>query len=364
MRTHQADYFLISIIFALTIFGLVVLSSASVVISQEYFGQNYYFLTHQLAFGLLPGLIGFLICQKINYQYWQKWSFPLLVVGIILLACVFIPGIGFSHGGAKRWINLGFASFQPFEFVKLPFIIYLAALLSRKRKTDHVIKKSLIQVLIVVGIIVLLVGLQPNMSALIILFLIAILIYFLAGLKIYFLAAIGGLAFLAFSVLIKMNTYRAERLVVFLHPETDPQGIGYQINQALLAIGSGGPFGLGLGHSIQKWKYLPEVVGDSIFAIIAEELGFIGAGILVVLFVLLAWRGLRIAQNASDEFGRLVAGGITGWLFFQAFINIAAISGLVPLTGTPLPFISYGGSAIVVTLAGMGILTNISKHTH
>ena len=153
------------------------------------------------------------------------------------------------------------------------------------------------------------------------------------------------------------------RLMVYLHPAMNPQGIGYQINQALLAIGSGGLFGLGLGHSIQKWKYLPEIIGDSIFAIIAEEFGFIGAGFLVFLFVFLAWRGLRIAKNAPDKFGYLLAGGIIGWLFFQAFINMAAICGLVPLTGLPLPFVSYGGTALVVAMAAAGIIVNISKQT-
>jgi len=153
------------------------------------------------------------------------------------------------------------------------------------------------------------------------------------------------------------------RLNVFLHPELDPQGIGYQINQALLAIGSGGLFGLGLGHSIQKWRYLPEPIGDSIFAIIAEELGLIGAGILVILFILLAWRGIQIAKNAPDKFGFLLAAGITSWFFFQSFINMAAISGLIPLTGMPLPFISYGGSAMVASLIGAGVLINISKYT-
>ncbi len=154
-----------------------------------------------------------------------------------------------------------------------------------------------------------------------------------------------------------------ERLTVFLHPEMDPQGIGYQINQALLAIGSGGLFGLGWGHSIQKWKYLPEPIGESIFAIAAEELGFIGAGVLVIAFVMLAWRGFKIAKDAPNRFGYLLAGGITGWIFFQAFINMAAISRLIPLTGIPLPFVSYGGSAMIASLAGVGILINISKYT-
>tara|TARA_Y100000031_G_C8240399_1_gene395404 strand:+ start:558 stop:1649 length:1092 start_codon:yes stop_codon:yes gene_type:complete len=361
---HQPDYILISVIFALVIFGLVILSSASVVLSQDLANQSYYFLKHQLLYGVLLGLVGFFIFQKISYKYWHKFSLPLLILSLLSLALVFIPQTGFSHGGAKRWVDLGIFSFQPFEFVKITFILYLSALLSRKGSGREVIKESLIPFLVVIVTIGLLVCFQPNISALIIIFLIASLIYFLAKVKITHLLVLAGLALAGFFALIKTAPYRASRLTVFLHPEIDPQGIGYQINQALLAIGSGGLFGLGLGHSIQKWKYLPEVIGDSIFAIVAEELGFIGAGILVALFVLLAWRGLRITRQASDKFGYLLAGGITGWIFFQAVINMAAISRLIPMTGLPLPFVSYGGSAMVVTLIGAGILINISKHTN
>jgi cell division protein FtsW len=171
--------------------------------------------------------------------------------------------------------------------------------------------------------------------------------------------AVAG--FLSLVVLIKTESYRMDRFLVFLHPELDPRGVGYQINQALLAIGSGGIFGVGIGHSLQKFNYLPEPVGDSIFAIIGEELGFVGALLLIGLFVALALRGLKIAKSAPDNFSRLVATGIISWIFFQAFINIAAISGLIPLTGIPLPFISYGGTSIVFLMLGVGILLNISK---
>ena len=362
MKSNKPDYVLIFTTFALVIFGLVILSSASVVISQDAFGENYHFLKHQLLYGLPIGLLGFFICQRINYKIWKKFSFILLIFSIILLALVFIPKIGYSHGGAKRWIAFGSFSIQPFEFIKLTFIIYLAALLSKKGETNKIIKQSLIPVLSVFVIIISLLYFQPNISALVMIFLIVILIYFLAGLNIFYIFSVISLSFIGLFILIKATSYRLNRLTVFLHPETDPQGIGYQINQALLAIGSGGLFGLGLGHSIQKWKYLPEVIGDSIFAIVAEELGLIGAGVLVILFIILAWRGFIIAKNSSDRFGYLMAGGITGWLFFQVFINIAAISRLIPLTGITLPFVSYGGSSLIVCLIAIGILVNISKY--
>ncbi len=362
MKSNKPDYVLIFTTFALVIFGLIILSSASVVISQDAFGENYHFLKHQLLYGLPIGLLGFFICQRINYKIWKKFSFILLIFSIILLALVFIPKIGYSHGGAKRWIAFSSFSIQPFEFIKLTFIIYLSALLSKKGETNKIIKQSLIPVLSVFVIIISLLYFQPNISALVMIFLIAILIYFLAGLNIFYIFSAISLSFIGLFILIKATSYRLNRLTVFLHPETDPQGIGYQINQALLAIGSGGLFGLGLGHSIQKWKYLPEVIGDSIFAIVAEELGLIGAGVLVILFIILAWRGFIIAKNSSDRFGYLIAGGITGWLFFQAFINIAAISRLIPLTGITLPFVSYGGSSLIVCLIAIGILVNISKY--
>lgn len=363
MKTHQPDYLFIFTMFALVIFGLVILSSASVVISQENFGENYFYLKHQLIYGLPIGLIGFLICQRINYHFWQKIALFLLVLSLVLLLLIFLPGIGYQYEEAKRWVNLGPISLQPFEFIKISFILYLSAILSRKEEIKESIKKSLVPFAVIFTIISILVLAQPNMSAFIILVLISGLLYFLAGLKISYLIVMGILALFSIFVLIKTASYRMERLTVFLHPEIDPQGIGYQINQALLAIGSGGLFGLGLGHSIQKWKYIPEIIGDSIFAIIAEELGFIGAGALVLLFVFLAWRGLKIAKNAPDRFGYLLAGSISGLLFFQALINIAAICRIIPLTGIPLPFISYGGSALAVAMVAAGIVTNISKHT-
>jgi len=364
MRHYQSDYTLIFIIFALVVLGLVILSSASMVISWENFNENYHYLKRQLFYSLPLGLLCFFVFQKIDYHYWQKTALIILVLTVILLALTLAPKIGYSHGQAKRWLDIGGFSLQPLEFVKLSFIIYLAAILSRKKDDEEqTIKESFLPFLTIMGIIGGLVILQPNMSALIIFFLISGIIYFLAGLKLSYLPFILIIAVVGCFALIKVSSYRSDRLDVFLHPENDPQGRGYQINQALLAIGSGGLWGRGLGRSVQKWNYLPEVLGDSIFAVAAEELGFIGAASIIVLFTFLAWRGLFIAKKSSDGFGLLLAGGITGWIFCQAAINIAAISGLIPLTGLPLPFISYGGSALVASLAGIGILVNISKFT-
>ncbi len=356
MPKRQPDYPLIAITFILVVLGLVALSSASVVVSNDFFNKSYHFLIHQLMYSLPVGLLVFFILQKYSYKKLKSFSFPLIILSIVLLVLVFVPGLSYGNQGVKRWVALGSFSFQPFEFAKLAFIVYLAALLGKRP-----VKESLIPALVAFSVISLLVIAQPNMSALIILTVIAFAIYFLAEAKFSYLLTIGVGIMIAGFILAQLAPYRMARLTVFLNPELDPQGIGYQTNQALLAIGSGGVFGLGLGHSVQKWKYLPEVIGDSIFAITAEELGLAGAGTIVILFMLLAWRGIKIAKNAPDKFGYLLAGGITSWIFFQAFINMGSISGIIPMTGIPLPFISYGGSSLITVLAGIGILVNISK---
>ncbi|MCX6762355.1 MAG: putative peptidoglycan glycosyltransferase FtsW [Candidatus Moranbacteria bacterium] len=323
---NKPDQILLTTIFALVLFGLVALSSAGIAISQSRFGDPYYFFKHQLLFGVLPGLILMYIVQKIDYHFWKKFAFLFFVINLVFLILVFIPGFGLNFQGASRWIFEGF----------VPFLAIL-------------------------GVVGFLIIKQPDMGTLGVTVLIAMAMYFMSGARIQHLSMMLGLGALSFLALVKFESYRMSRLLVFLHPELDPRGIGYQINQALLAIGSGGIFGLGLGHSRQKFNYLPEPVGDSIFAIISEEIGLIGAMALVILFVVFAMRGLKIAKNAPDTFGKLIAIGITSWIIFQALVNIAAISGLIPLTGVTLPFISYGGTSIVFLMIGVGILLNISR---
>jgi len=363
MKTHQPDYILMFVIFALVIYGLLMLASAGIVMSQDNFGESYYYFRHQLFYGVLVGLFFWIIFQKIDYHLLKKLALPGFILTIILLILIFIPGLGYGYGGADRWIKFGSLSLQPSEVCKLTFILYLALWLEKRGRTLTNFQTGFLPFIFLVGLVGFLLILQPDVSTLGIICLTALAIYFLAGAKLYHIAflILSGVGILA--VLIKTAPYRMQRLTVFLHPEVDPQGIGYQINQALLAIGSGGILGLGLGHSRQKYNYLPESISDSIFAIISEELGLIGTLILISLFIILALRGFRIAKNAPDAFGKLVAGGITFWIISQAFMNIMAISGLIPLTGIPLPFISYGGSALVISLIAMGIVLNISKHT-
>lgn len=362
-KPNSIDKLLLAILLILLLFGLVMIASAGVAYSRTRFGDSYFFFKHQLVYGIIPGLFALFIVQKINYNFWKKISFPLFLTSIVLLILVFVPGFGSRIYGASRWLQLGPFSFQPSEMLKLSIILYLAAWLENRSERIRDFYEGLVPFLAIVGFVSFLLIKQPDMGTLGVVILISMSIFFISGAKIshiFFMAVAGMMSLFG---LIKMESYRMDRLLVFLHPEMDPRGIGYQINQALLAIGSGGIFGLGLGNSIQKFNYLPEPVGDSIFAIIGEELGIVGVGFLVALFVLLVSRGLKIAMNAPDRFAKLAAVGISSWIICQAFINIAAICGLIPLTGIPLPFVSYGGTSIVFLMVGIGILLNISKYS-
>jgi len=371
VKGSRPDYILVGVVVILVVLGILVLASVSASLSQEKFGTTYYFLNHQLLFGLLPGLILAFLAFKIRLDFLKKWAPVLLLINLILLAMVFLPKVGVGAGGATRWLSLGPISFQPSEFLKLTFILYLAAWLTSRTphqgagrgQAEKEFSQTLIVFLTVIGLISLLLIFQPHVSTLGMIVLVAVLMYFLAATPLWHsilivLIGVGGL----FS-LIKLAPYRAARLLVFLKPETDPMGIGYQIKQALIAVGSGGIFGLGLGMSSQRLGFLPQSISDSIFAIMAEETGFIGSLILISLFLIFLWRGFKVGKGRENRFSQLLAVGISSWIVIQAFINVGSMIGILPLTGIPLPFISYGGSALVAELVGVGILLNISKDT-
>ena len=362
MKQRKADKILTMVVLSLSIFGLIMISSASVVISYNNFGHNYYYLFHQFLYGFLPGMFFLLLFQKIDYRVFKKYAPTLFAIAIIFLLFVFVPGLGHGAKGASRWIEIGNINFQPSEISKLTFILYLAAWFEKRKGHLKSFSGLLVPFVCILAIMTLFLIKQPDIGTLIVIVTTAVVMYFMAGTKlvhIVFLIFVGAAGVFA---LIKIAPYRMNRLMVFLHPELDPLGIGYQINQALLTIGSGGIFGLGLGHSRQKFNYLPEPMGDSIFAVIGEELGIIGLVVIVALFLLFALRGFKIANKTTDDFGKLVAVGITSWIVFQSLINMAAITSLIPLTGIPLPFISYGGSAMVTSLASVGILLSISRY--
>ncbi|MFH1565566.1 MAG: putative lipid II flippase FtsW [bacterium] len=359
MKKHY-DLPLIIVTAILVLIGLVMVSSSSVVLATQQFGSPYYYFKHQFFIGFIGGGIFCYIMSKIDYGKLKKFAPVFLFLSFLMLILVFIPGIGMSFGGAQRWIKLGL-SFQPSEFVKLGVIIYLAAWLSKDKESVQSFTKSFLPFVAVICAVSILLLKQPDTGTMGIIAVIAITMFFTAGGRFsHIFIFITGLAGVLWG-LIKIAPYRMNRFLVFLNPSIDPKGIGYHINQALIAIGSGGIFGMGFGHSRQKFNYLPEPIGDSIFAIIAEELGLIGGAIILVLFGIFAWRGFRIAKHAPDKFGMLLAVGITSWIIFQAIINIAAITSLMPLTGITLPFISYGSSSLVMSLGGVGILINISK---
>jgi len=359
-----SDYFLISTVAILILLGVLILASVSAALSQEKFGSPTFYLFRHFIFGLVPGLILGFAAYKIPLDLLKKLAPFLLLASLILMVLVFVPVIGLNLGGASSWINLGITSFQPSELLKLTFILYLAAWLSvRMEKSKKETSATLIAFAAILLVITLLLIFQPDVGTLGILVLTGSLIYFLAGTPLkhaflIFLAVLAGLA-----ALLQTAPYRLNRLLAFIRPDIEPMGISYQIKQALIAIGSGGILGRGFYMSVQKFGFLPQPMADSIFACFSEETGFVGSLSLIILFLIFAWLGFSVAKNAKPGFPRLTALGITGWLTLQALINIGSMVGILPLTGIPLPFISYGGSALVVELIGIGLLLNISKNT-
>jgi len=376
----QSDYILAGAVGILLVFGIIILAGISTSIWQTETNDPFSPFTHQILFGLIPGLILGIVAFFTPLAFLKKWAPILLLINLVLLAMVFLPKIGISSGGSSRWIDLGIASFQPSEFLKLSFILYLGAWLGGKFQKTKIkpknkkfklninfltgpeSKESFLPFLIILGLISLILILQPDISTLGLIVLTGILMYFLAGTSILHAMLMIPIGLASLFTLIKIAPYRMQRFMVFLDPEIDPMGIGYQIRQALIAVGSGGIFGVGLGMSGQKFGFLPRSMSDSIFAITAEEIGFIGSLILILLFLVLLMQGFKIAQRSQDKFCQLTAAGISFWIITQAFVNIGAVIGILPLTGIPLPFISCGGSHLIVELIAIGVLLNISKN--
>ena len=363
-QSHKPDVILLTVVGLLLFFGLLFLSSTSSSLAFHQHDQDiYFFVRQQILHGLIPGLIVFYFALRINYQVYQKYFKLFFFASIFLLLMVFIPGLQLEGTSAKSWIQLGNFSLQTSELVKLSFIIFLAAWLSKTGLRTKSWKFGAWPFIIFLVIISTLIVLQPDIGTLSIIILTSLAMYFVAGANIKHLLAIISAGLLALVLMVKAAPYRLNRFIAFLDPEKDPLGITYQIRQALIAVGSGGLWGLGLGYSRQKFNYLPEPAGDSVFAIVSEEIGFIFVTLFVLLFALLMIRGFHIVRHSTDNFAKLVALGIVVWLSAQIFINIASIIGLLPLTGVPLPFVSLGGTNLLVTLLGIGILANISRFT-
>lgn len=361
MPSSKPDYIIIGLVAFLLLVGLITLATTTIHKSLQEFGEPYFYLKRQLM-SVFLGVILFLVVSRIDYSLWKKLSVLIFLGGLSLLVLPLIPSFQLGAAGAHRWVKIGPVSFQPIEFFKLALIFFLATFLSKK---NFLKKEPLWQRLAFFGSVLGLVSipliLQPDIGSLGLVCGISLFMLVGAGESWREVGILVGIGLLALVCLIYTQPYRLDRLTAFLHPEVQPQGIGYQIDQTLLALGSGGILGKGWGNSLQKFNWLPALHTDSIFAIIGEEWGFAGSIVLLFLFFFLGVRGLRVAKKSQDTFARLLALGLVSWFSLQTFINIGAISGLIPLTGMPLPFVSYGGSAIVSCLIGVGVLINISK---
>lgn len=359
---EEIDKTFLFLVLGIAIFGFLMLASASGPVGYDRFGDSYYFVKNQFTNGVAPGLILFCVTALTPIGFWRKWSSIMLFISLALLVLVFIPGVGEDFGTfANSWVRIGGFSFQPAELVKLTFLIYLADWLVKQR--DHLkdYKAGLLPFLVVLGTISGLILLQPDLGTLSIIVAMAFIVYFVAGGHVMHLTALAIGGSMAFLIAIRSSAYRLARFTTFLHPELDPEGIGYQVNQALLAVGSGGLFGRGYGHSLQKFQYLPEVIGDSIFAVLAEELGLIFTVAFLAAYLWLIIRGLHIAQGSKDLYARYLVIGVMSWIGVQAFINIGAMVAILPITGVPLPLLSYGGTSFIVTMTALGMVLSASK---
>ena len=373
MKRHINYYFLMLSGFLL-VPGLLFLSTLSAIPSLQAFGNTNHYLFHQL-FSVSIGLVLGFIFYKIPLSFLKKITPILLIINFLLLIAVFLPIVGTKLLGAKRWISIGNNTFQPSEFFKINAILYLSAWFSNRglerfkkgwipmaKKGYYNFIRSFLPFLAFLAIIAIVFVFQRDLSTLGIIMIALLCIYFTAQKNILHTIVLAVIIAISALVLIIKEPYRVQRLLIFLHPETDPLGIGLQVKQSLIAVGSGGIFGKGLGMSTQKFGFLPQTMSDSMFAILGEETGIVGGTILVLLFLLFLYLGFKIANESDTPFGKFTAIGITVWIVLQAFINIASNIGLFPLSGIPLPFFSYGGSHVIAELIGVGLLLNISKN--
>lgn len=358
---NKIDKVFLSIVLSLVIIGVVMFISASLGILNKNESKFYNVIFNQLVYGLLGGSVAFYFGFKIPYKFWRQYSLPIFIASIFVTILVFVPGLGFSHGGSKRWINVFGISIQPVEFLKIGFVIYFSAWLSWVKGRVEDIRFSLIPLIILLGIITLILINQPDTKSLILITVTALTMLFISGTPWKYIFGMFLFAVFAFAVLAFTTPYLKSRINTFINPNLNGSSSSWQIQQSLIAVGSGGLTGRGLGQGIQKFNYLPEPQGDSIFAVIGEELGFIGSVIIICLYFAFAMRGYRIAHYAPDSFSKLFVIGIITLIITQSFMNIASIIGVFPLTGVPLVFISHGGTALLLDIGLMGIILNISR---
>lgn len=356
------DIIMIVVTLLLLSIGIIMVYSASADLGLYKFDDAFFFAKRQLLFAGV-GIAAMFFIMNINYMTWRVWSKILLIICFVLLIAVLIPGVGMVRGGARSWIGVGAFSIQPSEFMKLAMITFLAKYLSEHQKKITSLKKGLVPTLGLVMVAFAMIMLQPDLGTGAVMFGTSIVMVFVAGARISHFVGMALIGLIGLAGLIISAPYRIKRITSFLDPWSDPLGSGFQIIQSLYSLGPGGLLGLGLGQSRQKFGYLPEPQTDFIFAILSEELGFIGAVFVLILFSLLLWRGIRIALGAPDLFGSFLAIGIIGMVAIQVMINIGVVTGLMPVTGITLPFLSYGGSSLTLMLASIGVILNISRYS-
>jgi cell division protein FtsW len=361
-KKSAPDFLLIIITFSLLAIGLIMVYSASAVWAEYKFHDSFFFAKRQLLFAGV-GIVAMFFIMNIDYWTWRTWAKVLLIFCFVLLVLVLIPGIGMVRNGSRSWIGVGAFSIQPSEFMKLAMIAFLAKFLSENQKKITSFKQGLLPSLTLVFTAFGMIMLQPDLGTGTVMVGTCIAMIFVAGARISHFVGLGLLGIAGFAALVLSAPYRIKRITSFLNPWEDPLGSGFQMIQSLYAIGPGGLFGLGLGQSRQKFFYLPEPQTDFIFAILAEELGFIGGSLVLLLFSLLLWRGVRVALGAPDLYGSFLAIGIISMIAIQVMINIGVVTGLMPVTGITLPFLSYGGSSLTLMLMAIGVLLNISRYS-
>ncbi len=360
-KVKSIDFTFLIVVLMLLAYGLIMVFSASSASAHYLYNDAFYFIKRQFLWALV-GLAAMFVTSRINYKLYYRFAIPILIATAVLLILVKIPGIGQVRNGARRWLGVGQLTFQPSEIAKYALIIFLAKSLPHNQDLLKKFWTGFVPYLLVIGVVAGLVLIEPHMSGAMIIGIIGVMMLFLAGAKIWHFVVLALPAAGAVAAMIAISPYRMQRFLTFLDPFSDILGDSWQVVQSLYAIGSGGLFGLGLGQSRQKFLYLPEPQNDFIFSIICEELGFFGALLVVVLFVILIWKGVKIAIHAPDSFSGMLVGGITALIGIQVLMNIAVVTSSMPATGIPLPFFSYGGTSLLFILCGMGIILNVSRY--
>ncbi len=359
-KRDKPDYLLIITTLTLLAVGLIMVYSASAIWADHRFSDPFFFAKRQVLFSII-GILAMLFIMNIDYWVWRTWAKVILIICFILLVIVLIPGIGLVRGGARSWLGIGAFSIQPSEFMKIAMIIFLARYLAHNQKMITSFRKGILPSLSLVFVAFAIIMLQPDLGTGAVMVGTCIVMIYIAGARLSHFFGLGLVGVAGLVGLIISAPYRIKRITSYLDPWSDPLGSGFQIIQSLYAIGPGGIMGLGLGQSRQKFFYLPEPQTDFIFSILVEETGFLGGAFVLALFCIMLWRGISIASGAPDTFGSYLAIGIIGMLVIQVVINIGVVTGLMPVTGITLPFLSYGGSSLTLMLCSVGILLNISR---